>query len=188
MRKDRAYIQELRNRFVTIGKLIFDNGLTIGSGGQISARVEGTDMIMIKPTGYCLGRLKPEEIPMIKAASKRGLGVANLDEIEVIGEEIESVKCKFNPPPTYLPGVISFFWRTIASRVVRPKQYVVEEKCKACGVCKDTCPVDAIKVEDLPIFDFKKCIRQILNVLNPVENIGDDNYDKIMVSVEEMEI
>jgi len=68
---ERAYVYELRKRFVTIGKLIFESGLTSGSGGQISARILGTDKVMVKPTGFCLGRLKPEDMVIINMQGEK---------------------------------------------------------------------------------------------------------------------
>lgn len=59
------YIIHLRKRFVTVGKLIFRSGLTSGSGGQISARIPSTDLIMVKPTNFCMGRLQPEDMVII---------------------------------------------------------------------------------------------------------------------------
>lgn len=35
---------------------------------------------------------------------------------------------------------------------------VDKEKCTACGTCVDTCPVEAIKVEDKAIVDEENCI------------------------------
>lgn len=60
-----AYTCKLRERFVQIGKLVFDNGLTSGCGGQLSARIPGTEYLMVKPTGFCLGRLRPEDMLIV---------------------------------------------------------------------------------------------------------------------------
>ena len=62
--------KDLRARLARVGKLMWDEGLTgkkslYLSGGNISARIPGTDHILIKPTGLCLGLLKPEELIII---------------------------------------------------------------------------------------------------------------------------
>ncbi len=31
-------------------------------------------------------------------------------------------------------------------------------KCTACGVCADTCPVEAIKIEDVAVVNENECI------------------------------
>lgn len=33
-----------------------------------------------------------------------------------------------------------------------------EEKCTACGACVDSCPVDAITVDDVAVVDEDTCI------------------------------
>jgi len=67
--------KNLRARLAKIGKLMWDEGLTgkrslYLSGGNISARIPGTDRILIKPTGLCLGQLKPEELIIIDSEGR----------------------------------------------------------------------------------------------------------------------
>lgn len=50
---------------------MWEEKLISGSGGQISARIPGTDMIMIKPSGFSLGSLKPEDMVIIDANGKK---------------------------------------------------------------------------------------------------------------------
>ncbi len=73
--------KELRKRLVVIGKLMWDEGLTgkkslYLSGGNISTRIPNTNKILIKPTGLCLGRSKPEDFVVVdlqgRAVSKNG--------------------------------------------------------------------------------------------------------------------
>jgi len=67
--------KDLRARLTRVGKLMWDEGLTgkkslYLSGGNISARIPGTDHILIKPTGICLGQLKPEELIIIDSEGR----------------------------------------------------------------------------------------------------------------------
>jgi len=50
----------LREQIVVLGKSIFDRGLTAGSSGNISVRLE--DGWLLTPTNSCLGRLDPARI------------------------------------------------------------------------------------------------------------------------------
>lgn len=50
----------MRDLIVEFGRSIFDRGLTAGSSGNISARVE--DGWLLTPTNACLGRLDPARI------------------------------------------------------------------------------------------------------------------------------
>lgn len=55
--------EQLREEICTVGKSLYDRGYTVGSAGNISARLE--DGWLITPTDACLGRLKPEEIAKV---------------------------------------------------------------------------------------------------------------------------
>ena len=51
----------LREQIVTLGKSLFDRGLTMGSSGNISVRLDDGGWLMT-PTNACLGRLDPARI------------------------------------------------------------------------------------------------------------------------------
>lgn len=63
--------QLLREEICTVGASLFARGYTVGSAGNISARLE--DGWLITPTDACLGRLKAEEIAKV---SKDGTWVS----------------------------------------------------------------------------------------------------------------
>ncbi|WP_131106812.1 aldolase [Pseudomonas sp. Sample_10] len=63
--------EQLREEICTVGKSLYQRGYTVGSAGNISARLE--DGWLITPTDACLGRLKPEEIAKV---SKDGTWVS----------------------------------------------------------------------------------------------------------------
>jgi len=51
----------LRDQICILGKSLFDRGLTMGSSGNISARLETGDWL-VTPTNACLGRLDPARL------------------------------------------------------------------------------------------------------------------------------
>jgi ribulose-5-phosphate 4-epimerase/fuculose-1-phosphate aldolase len=57
---------KLREEICDIGKLLYGRGYTVGSAGNISARLE--DGWLITPTDACLGRLDPTEIAKVNLA------------------------------------------------------------------------------------------------------------------------
>jgi ribulose-5-phosphate 4-epimerase/fuculose-1-phosphate aldolase len=63
--------QQLREEICSVGASLFARGYTVGSAGNISARLK--DGWLITPTDACLGRLKPEEIAKV---SKDGTWVS----------------------------------------------------------------------------------------------------------------
>ncbi|MBT3283368.1 class II aldolase/adducin family protein [Candidatus Bathyarchaeota archaeon] len=57
--------QQLRERLTVVGINLFDEGLTYGASGNISARVPGTDTCLIKPSGYRFCDLEPEHFLLV---------------------------------------------------------------------------------------------------------------------------
>nr|WP_299244875.1 3-oxo-tetronate 4-phosphate decarboxylase [uncultured Halomonas sp.] len=57
-------INQLREQIVVYGKSLFDRGLTMGSSGNISVRLDDGGWLMT-PTNACLGRLDPARISQL---------------------------------------------------------------------------------------------------------------------------
>lgn len=57
--------QELRERLAQVGRKLFEDGLTYGASGNISARVPGTNTCLIKPSGYRFADLEPEHFLLV---------------------------------------------------------------------------------------------------------------------------
>jgi len=57
--------------------------------------VVGRDAVAVEAVGATLVGLKPDKMPVIQEAVNRGLGEGNLDEIEIVGAPIESIKERF---------------------------------------------------------------------------------------------
>lgn len=57
--------QKLRERLAVVGVQLFEEGLTYGASGNISARVPGTDTCLIKPSGYRFCDLVPEHFLLV---------------------------------------------------------------------------------------------------------------------------
>ena len=57
--------QELRERLAQVGRKLFEDGLTYGASGNISARVHGTNTCLIKPSGYRFADLEPEHFLLV---------------------------------------------------------------------------------------------------------------------------
>ncbi|MBF0571920.1 MAG: class II aldolase/adducin family protein [Candidatus Omnitrophica bacterium] len=61
--------QELKNKVIEIGKLLWDKGLVTGFNGNISARVDA-DTLLITASGTCLGYLKPQEVLLVNMSGE----------------------------------------------------------------------------------------------------------------------
>jgi ribulose-5-phosphate 4-epimerase/fuculose-1-phosphate aldolase len=58
-------IEDISKRIVKAGRELQDHGLVIGTSGNISARIPGTDTFLIKPSGVRMEFLKPEELVLV---------------------------------------------------------------------------------------------------------------------------
>ncbi|MDB5522296.1 MAG: aldolase [Rhizobium sp.] len=71
--------QSIRNDIVKWGKSLFDRGLTAGSSGNISVRME--DGYIATPTNSCLGFLDPDRLSRLDADGKHISGDAPTKEL-----------------------------------------------------------------------------------------------------------
>jgi uncharacterized protein (DUF362 family) len=59
--------------------------------------IVGRDAVAVETVGATLVGMNPEKMPIIQQAVSRGLGEGNIQNIEVLGASIESLKEKFEP-------------------------------------------------------------------------------------------
>ena len=67
-----SYETLMRERMAELAKSLFDRGFTVGSSGNISARVE--DGILMTPTNSCFGFLDPARISKLNAMGRHIAG------------------------------------------------------------------------------------------------------------------
>ncbi|MEM3566750.1 MAG: class II aldolase/adducin family protein [Candidatus Bathyarchaeia archaeon] len=65
----------LRERLVNVGKQLCNWGLVVGTEGNISARIPGTDKVLIKPSGVSMGSLKTEDFIVVDLDGNKVEGV-----------------------------------------------------------------------------------------------------------------
>jgi uncharacterized protein (DUF362 family) len=61
---------------------------------QLSLLV-GRDAVAVETVGAVLVGLRPEKMPIIMKAVKRGLGEGDMEKTEVFGESVESMTARF---------------------------------------------------------------------------------------------
>ncbi|MCW4046217.1 MAG: class II aldolase/adducin family protein [Candidatus Bathyarchaeota archaeon] len=67
-------IEDIGRKLSKAGKRLHEQGLVIGSSGNISARIPGTETFLIKPSGVRMGFLKPEELVLVNLEGKKVKG------------------------------------------------------------------------------------------------------------------
>lgn len=65
--------RELRERLTIVARTLYDEGLTYGSAGNISARIPETDTCLIKPSGYRFRDLEPDHFIIVDINTRKVL-------------------------------------------------------------------------------------------------------------------
>jgi uncharacterized protein (DUF362 family)/Pyruvate/2-oxoacid:ferredoxin oxidoreductase delta subunit len=139
---------------------------TKGKPKEIGAIICGTDAIAVDFIGANLVCLDVNKINTIIAGEERNLGKASFQDIDLVGDSIDTLKIEdFEPPSENVSyGLINWFF---SSQVFRnlfiEKPVPVEKQCILCYQCEKICPAKAISKADkkkkIPVYDYKKCIR-----------------------------
>jgi len=102
--------------------------------------------------------IRRELLPTNRVAFESGIG---MNEIEVVGENVEEVKIAgFQLPPLSdlgwsLPG----FLKRALRKALTGRPVIDEEVCQICGRCEEICPPKALTQKGHLALDEQKCIR-----------------------------
>jgi uncharacterized protein (DUF362 family) len=91
------WFEVLKPRLNIVDAIICQEGLgpIFGKPVEMDLIVAGTDAVAVDATCGFIAGFEPEEVPITREAAERGLGVMQRDEIEILGEPIESVYRRF---------------------------------------------------------------------------------------------
>ncbi len=73
----------------------------VGRPVEMNLIIAGQDMVAVDSVATKVMGIDPRKVKYLRLAEERGLGVANLKEIEVLGESISGVEKKFQLPPEF---------------------------------------------------------------------------------------
>lgn len=143
------------------------NGPRSGKPRKMNVLLFSTDPVALDAVACRIINLKPEFVPTALAGEKAGLGTYDKEDIEVVGEVLESfIVNDFNVvrrPPLSVSsnGLVRFFKNQICEKPVIDRQ-----KCTACGTCVKMCPVQPRAVDwhsgdnnKPPSYRYDRCIR-----------------------------
>jgi uncharacterized protein (DUF362 family)/NAD-dependent dihydropyrimidine dehydrogenase PreA subunit len=118
-----------------------------------SADPVALDAVIARALGY-----RPGEVMHLTQAGKRGLGVPDLDAVQVVGEQqvldfgpVSLPKARLN---FHLPSWVS----AALERAVKPLPRLSPDACIGCGRCAEVCPRGTITPGRPPEFDLDGCI------------------------------
>jgi uncharacterized protein (DUF362 family)/Pyruvate/2-oxoacid:ferredoxin oxidoreductase delta subunit len=134
---------------------------TSGVPQDMGLVLAGQDAVAVDSVIAGIMGLKPFDVPMIKQATERGLGKSAAQDIDILGEKLDSVSGR----PYQLPHS-AFFLKTpsilpkaILKGLIRFRPCIDREKCVLCRTCIKTCPEEAVKLlNDKIRIDYSKCI------------------------------
>jgi uncharacterized protein (DUF362 family)/Pyruvate/2-oxoacid:ferredoxin oxidoreductase delta subunit len=127
--------------------------------GLVLSGPSGTalDYVMADLVGF-----DPLRIPSIAKAAERCIGPAKLQEIEVLGEGMENVRCHdFLPPDAHRLRYVPEFFLSAAQMLAAARPVINSSRCRSCGVCVTNCPTHAIRIREgkPPVISGPRCIR-----------------------------
>jgi uncharacterized protein (DUF362 family)/Pyruvate/2-oxoacid:ferredoxin oxidoreductase delta subunit len=133
----------------TSGKL-YNAGLILSSSDCVAL-----DSILALTMG-----LKPQDILTTKEAARRGLGIADINSIQVLGEPLKNILGEpFELPKTSLKRNMPQLIINIVKDFIRFYPEVEHAKCIRCGSCIKACPQKVISMKDNRIgIDYSGCI------------------------------
>jgi len=141
-----------------------------GAGGPAAGKMAtwdlilaGTDEVALDVVALEIGKVKGKNVPHVKNAIERNLGIGDLNKIEIVGMTLEEAKKqvpKFNVPGNTMTRFISYMSGHLAYKVIKKIPNLIKEKCIKCGQCAQICPAEAIEFIEgnYPIYLRKKCI------------------------------
>jgi uncharacterized protein (DUF362 family)/Pyruvate/2-oxoacid:ferredoxin oxidoreductase delta subunit len=135
-----------------------------GSGNpiHIGAIFSSQSMLAIDTVACDLLKLPPKSVWTQKVAVDSGRPGCRMEEIELLGDNIEGLRpAKFRPAKSTdvnfsLPG----FLKKPLKKSLTARPEPDHEKCVRCGECVRSCPPQAMKIEAKRLqIDFDRCIR-----------------------------
>ena len=143
------------------------NGPRGGTPRKMNVILLSTDPIALDSTVCRLMNLDAGLVLTNKAGMEMGLGTCREEEIELLGDPIESFVAKDfrvnrNPLKPLRPGG----GMAMIKKALVPRPYIIADKCVRCGVCVNMCPVTPKAVDwhdgnkkNPPSYKYERCIR-----------------------------
>ncbi|MBA7473704.1 hypothetical protein ES707_09047 [subsurface metagenome] len=140
------------------------DGPAAGSLRRLGVILTSQDTVAVDAVATKIIGLNPMDIHTTRYSDERGLGVGNLQNIEVIGERIDDVTvADFKPPASAVNALARRMPRVLPRFILDQlsiKPSVIEHRCSGCSECEKICPVGAISVSgEMAKIDYGICIQ-----------------------------
>ena len=138
-------------------------GPSAGSSKDIGLILASTDTVALDAVATTITGLDPMKVLTTKNAAERGLGTAQMEEIEILGEEIQNMVIRDFKQSAVAFGLIqkkipAFLHAFVQGQLVLVPR-VLPKKCTDCRECVDICPKGAVDVvKEKAKIDKPQCI------------------------------
>jgi uncharacterized protein (DUF362 family)/Pyruvate/2-oxoacid:ferredoxin oxidoreductase delta subunit len=138
-----------------------DGPATGGRLRQANLLLASADCVALDSVLALIMGIEPLDVLTTKEAAERGLGIADIKDIEILGQALEDIVAEpFRlPAPSFIrknlpPAVIS-----LAKKLLKYYPCAEMDNCVRCVACIKACPTRAIDMKNNKIsFDYSKCI------------------------------
>ncbi|MBD3256232.1 MAG: DUF362 domain-containing protein [Candidatus Lokiarchaeota archaeon] len=122
------------------------NGPSAGDVVKLDLVIAGYDPVALDTLVCELIGFNPNEVLYIKEAEKKSLGSSNLQDFELLGDPLDSVKRIFKKPKFHMRNlpIPKFLADYVGRTLFRSSIKFDSKKCRLCGTCWKNCPVKAI--------------------------------------------
>lgn len=155
--------EKTRIKLNVMDAIIALEGMGPGAGGtpvKMNLILASEDAVALDAVAFRIMGSNPKIVPTIRFAAEQGLGVMNLEDIEIVGEKIEDHKRKFKLPRIAFFGRIPF--AKFSNIIFEVPKYI--EGCTGCRNCEKACPEKVITITKnknghfTPKIDYDGCI------------------------------
>ncbi|MBM3254883.1 MAG: DUF362 domain-containing protein [Candidatus Omnitrophica bacterium] len=121
----------------------------------------GSDCVAIDAILASVMGIAPQEVLTTKEGAIRGLGVADIGAISILGERLSDIITgDFKLPTTSVARKIPKPLVRLAKRMIKFYPCVEDDKCIRCATCVKACPNQAVQMRNKGIvFNYARCIR-----------------------------
>lgn len=138
------------------------NGPGSGDPLQVGALIAGINPVAVDTAAGRLAGIPRELLHVEREAQRMGLAGTSWEEIEIIGDALDSFPSK----PFKLPGGLDTqfglpkFVSTLLKHQLTSFPIADRQSCVLCGICRDTCPPVAIEIKNSALtVNQERCIR-----------------------------
>ncbi|MBM7613748.1 DUF362 domain-containing protein [Alkaliphilus hydrothermalis] len=141
------------------------HGPSAGDPREVGAVIASTSPYHLDVVATSIINLKPSDVPTIKRCMERGICSGKVEDIEIIGEEINKFLIKdFVIPETRTIKLVKDwmppFVKSAIDNLTRPRPVFNHKDCIGCRDCEEACPPKVIAMKDhRPIVRLDDCIR-----------------------------